>query len=104
MSEPEFVLAESVDEVPAAFGTRLKRAGWRRRAREPVLVPLDTHPRRRQRLVMAALLLIGAAGIAAAVVAFRRRRAAQAQYDDSPGLTEEPAEDLELLPHAATDI
>jgi hypothetical protein len=104
MSEPEFVmLSESVDEVPAALGTPLKRAG-RRRALESVLVPLDAHPRRPRRLVMAALLLVGAAGIAVAVVAFRRRRAAQAQDDDSPGPTEEPVEDLELLAHAATDI
>ena len=35
MSEPEFVLGESVDEVTTAFGTRLKPERWQRRTREP---------------------------------------------------------------------
>ena len=103
MSETEYVLvSESVDEKPATISTPPKLSG-RLRALEVALVPFDALRRRRRRVVMAMLLVVGAAGIAAAVVAMRRRNNARMHFENSLGVTEDSAEDLELLAHAAVD-
>jgi hypothetical protein len=103
MSEPEYVLVnESVDEVPATIVQAPTRSRPLR-ALEFALVPFDAVRRRRRRFMVIALFVLGVGGIAAAVAATRRRHAAQVRRQNSLGVTEEPAEDLELLARAAAD-
>ena len=100
MSEPEYVLVNQSVEEAATIVPRRSRPV---RALEFALVPFDAVRRRRRRFMMIALVVLGVGGVAAAVAGIRRRHAAQVRRENSLGVTEEPAEDLEMLARAAAD-